>query len=140
MTPADAITAARALIEEWHLYRGGYEHPVTGELDPSGALGIALFGEEHAGVWSSPHWTVTETPEWETGVTALRALVLGTGRWDTSNPDEPDIELLDAESLANQLAFWLNDPGAPTEEQVLAVMADVAASLTTNPIEIGAAA
>src|SRR5688572_26991125 len=118
---AHALRSAAALIERWGLSRIDYEDGVTGELDPSGAIAYALG--MRPSIWSSTDWTEKETAAWQTGEWALRALFDGIGRWDAAGPD------MDAEDLANHIAFWLTDPDAPSDEQVLAVMERVADSL-----------
>lgn len=126
-TPAAVLRAAADLIERYGLCRTDYEGR-DGSLDPSGAVAVVL-GVEPA-VWSRPTESFVESGAYDVGFGALYALVESLGRWDMDRSGE---ELWDGESLANHIAWWMDDL-RPSVEQVIHQMVAAALGLTGQAV------
>ncbi|MFN2636818.1 MAG: hypothetical protein ABR585_07325 [Gemmatimonadaceae bacterium] len=124
LSPAEALLRAADLIERRGLCLDHYEGK-RGSLCPAGAIALVLDAED-AGIWSSvPAWFI-DSGRYDAGFAAMYALVDSLDRWSMDHGDEP----WDGESLANHLAFWLDDV-RPSAELVVQHMRDAAASLST---------
>jgi hypothetical protein len=115
-----AIRTAVGLIAKYGLCRDSYEDE-AGCLCPAGAIAVAV--DLPADVWESPHRTVLDSNNWQSGFDAMYALVSSLKRWKM-----PPAKEWTGEDLANHLAWWLADV-KPSAEQVLHQMRVAAAGL-----------
>ncbi|MFI6296771.1 hypothetical protein ACIBEJ_34640 [Nonomuraea sp. NPDC050790] len=118
---AELVDKAAALIEVRGLCLTDFVGPDQ-ELCPAGAVAEAL--DLPPGVWVDPPWQIADSDAYHDGVAALRELVASLGYQMADHGQEP----WTGETLANHIAFWLDDD-RPTAAHVVGWMRDVASAL-----------